>query len=76
MVAQEGADRRGDVGRRQRRGRNLIQERLEQMMVRAVDQQDIDGRAGEPGRRCQSAEAAAHDDDALPLLHVNLSALL
>ena len=47
-VAQQIADRPGDLGGRQRRGRDLIEQRLEQMMVAPVDQRDRDRRAGKP----------------------------
>ena len=60
-VAQQIADRPGDLRGRQRRGRDLIEQRLEQMMVAAVDQRDRDRRAGKPIGRFQSAEAGADD---------------
>ena len=44
---QHGAHRARDVGRRQRRGRGLIQQRLEDVMVGAVDQQDVDVTSGQ-----------------------------
>ena len=47
--AQQIADRPGDFRCRQRCGRDLIQQRLEQMMVAAVDQCDLDRR---PASRC------------------------
>ena len=37
------ADRRGDVGRRQGGGRDLVEQGLEQVMVAPVDQRDVDG---------------------------------
>ena len=39
-VAQQIADRPGDLGCRKRGGRDLIEQRLEQMMVAAIDQRD------------------------------------
>ena len=66
-VAQQIADRPGDLGGCQRGGRDLIEQRLEQMMVAAVDQRDADRRAREPKRRFQSAEAGADDDNAMRL---------
>ena len=55
-VAQEIADRPGDLGGRQRGGRDLVEQRLEQMMVAAVDQRDLrparrQGRRRLPARR-------------------------
>ena len=41
-----------DVGRRQAAGRDLIEQRLEEVEVASVDQRDVDGRArAAPGRR-------------------------
>ena len=45
LAAQDPADRRRDVARRQRRGRDLIQQRLEQVVVVAIEQRDADRRA-------------------------------
>ena len=63
LVAQHPPDRRGDVARRQRRRRDLVQQRLEEMVVVAVDQRDADRRARERPRRVEAAEAAADDHD-------------
>ena len=58
------SDRRGDIGRRQCCRRDLVQQRLEQMIVVAVDQRDIEWPAGE-GLRCgKSAEPGSDDDNA------------
>jgi hypothetical protein len=62
LLAQRGADRHGDVTGRQRRGGDLVQQRLKQVMVPAVDQRHRDGRARQPARGRQAAEAAANDD--------------
>src|SRR5215472_3852543 len=57
-MAQDGPDRLGNIGRRQRRGRDLIEKRLKQVVVVAVDDGDLDGRARqrsgglEPGKAC------------------------
>jgi hypothetical protein len=64
-VAQQVADRPGNLGGRKRRGRNLIEQRLEQMMVASVDQRDRNGRALEPIGGFQSAEAGADDHYAM-----------
>ena len=42
LLAQNVADRPGHVGRRERRGRDLVEQRLEAMMVLPVDQSHID----------------------------------
>ena len=64
-VAQEIADRPGDFGGGERSGRDLIQQRLKQMMVAAVDQRDLDRRALQPQRAFQPAEAGADDHHAM-----------
>ena len=64
LLAQDPADRRRDVAGRQRRGRHLIEQRLEQVVVVAIEQRDPDRRAGERARRVEAAESAADDDDA------------
>jgi hypothetical protein len=45
LPAQDGTDRLGDVGGRERCGRDLIEQRLKQVIVAAVDHRDLDGRA-------------------------------
>jgi len=65
LVAQNGADRLGDIGGRQCRGRDLVQERLEEVVIVAVDHRHLDGRPGQLARRFESAEAGADDNDAL-----------
>ena len=45
-VAQEIADRPGDLAGGERSGRDLVEQRLEQMMVAAIDQRDLDRRTG------------------------------
>ena len=65
--AQQIADRPGDFRRRQRRGRDLVEQRLEQMMVAAVDQRDLDRRAGKPKGGFQPAETGADDHHAMGL---------
>ncbi len=61
--AEQRADRRGDVRGRQRRGRDLVEQRLEQVVVGAVDQHQLDVELGDVHRRLQAAEAAADDGD-------------
>ena len=64
LMAQDPADRRRHIARRQRRGRDLIEQRLEQMVVVAIEERDLRVRAGERARRMQTAESAADDHDA------------
>ena len=45
LLAQNVADRPGDVGRRERRGRDLVEHRLEAMMILPVDHGDLDRRS-------------------------------
>ena len=59
--AQQIADRPGNFRRRQRRGRDLVEQRLEQMMVAAIDQRDPDRRTGEAKGGLQPAETGADD---------------
>jgi hypothetical protein len=43
LMLRDDPDRLGDIGRRQYGGRDLVQERLEQVIIVAVDHGDIDG---------------------------------
>jgi len=63
LVAQDGPDRLSDVRRRERRGRDLVEQGLKEMVVVAVDDQHIGGRAGQRPRGEQAAEATTHDDN-------------
>ena len=59
LPGQHRADRRGDVRRVQPRRRHLVQQRLEQVVVLAIDQRDADPAPVAEGlRRVQAAEAA------------------
>ena len=64
LLSQHPADRRCDVARRQRRGGHLIQQRLKQMVVVAIEQRRANIRACERARCVQSAETTTDDDDA------------
>ena len=66
--AYEITDRPGDLGGGQRRGRDLIEQRLKQMMVAAVHQRNLHRRTGETEHRFQSAETGADDHDAMRLV--------
>ena len=63
LAAQDVADRPGDVGRRERRGRDLIEQRLEAMVVLPVDDDHVDRRAPQRLGGFQAAEAGPDDDD-------------
>ena len=64
--AQDVPQRRRDLTGREDAGRDLVQQRLEQVVVAAVDQRDVDRQLSEEAARRQPAEAAADDDDAMP----------
>ena len=53
LLAQDVAQRRGDGRRRQAGGGHLVEQRLEQVMVAAIDQRDLD-------RRARAAARTAH----------------
>src|SRR5262249_13697871 len=59
-AAQDRPQRGRDVRGIQRGGRPLVEERLEQMVVAAVEQRDPHGLPRERARRVEAAEAAAH----------------
>ncbi len=69
LLAQDVAQRRGDRRRRQARGRDLVQQRLEQVMVAAIDQRDFHRRACQLPHRPQSAESATDDHDLPDVAH-------
>ena len=69
LVAQDVADRRGDRRRREARARDLVEQRLEQVVVGAVDQRDLDLGLRQRAHRLDAAEAAADDDDVRPRAH-------
>ncbi len=67
------ADRHGDVGRVEAGGRDLIEQRLEQVMVAVVDEDDAKALAiRENLRRLQTREACADDDRNLGSHHRRL----
>ena len=67
--AKEVPDRPRDLGGRERRCRRLIEQRLKQMMVTAVDDGDPDRRAGEPVDGLQPAEPGADHDHLMSVRH-------
>lgn len=64
LVADDAADRRGDVGRGQARGRHLVEEWLEEVVVATVDHGDPGGAPAKRIGRAQAAKARPDDDDA------------
>ena len=48
LAPQDAADRHGDLRRRQAGGRHLVEQRLEQMVVAAVDDRHVDRRLAQP----------------------------
>ena len=64
VVAEELAQRERDVAGGQLRGRDLVEQRLELVVVVAVDQRDADVvLARQPPDAADAGEAAADDDD-------------
>jgi hypothetical protein len=63
LVAEDRPDRIRDVSGRERGGRDLVEQRLKEVMVAPVDHGHADGRVGEPSRRRQPPEPGADDDD-------------
>ena len=69
-IAPNGAAQRGgDQAGRQDARRHLVEEGLEEVVVGAVDERDVDIRAVEPVDRVQPSEPAAHDDDPMAVGH-------
>src|SRR5215211_7868743 len=56
------ANRRGDIRGRQAGGRNLIEQRLEQMIIVAVDDGDVERRLRQSLGGRKATEARADDD--------------
>ena len=66
LLAEQRAERLGDVARRQRAGGDLVQQRLEQVEVAPVDQRQPDlGVDAETASGVQPGEPAADHDDAV-----------
>jgi hypothetical protein len=60
------AQRRRDEAARQDPGGDLVQQRLEKVMVGPVHDRDIDIRAGQGARDVHPAEATADDEHLVP----------
>jgi hypothetical protein len=63
VVSKGGADGRRDIGRRKTGGRDLIQQRLEQMVVMEVDQRHLRRLVAQPRRARHAAKPCADDND-------------
>ena len=63
-AAEKASDRVDDLVRREHRGRHLIEQRLKDLIVVVVDDEDIDRLVRELSRRTYACNAAAQDDDA------------
>ena len=66
LVAKDVAERLGDLGRREGSGRDLVEQRREDVVVPTVEQDDVHVRAAESLGRIEAAEAPAHDEHAMP----------
>ena len=64
VAGEDGADRGSDLSGRETGHRHLVEERLEEVIVRAVDQRDVDVGPRERLGGFEPAEAASDDDDA------------
>ena len=63
LLAQDRPDRVCDLRRRERRGRHLVEQRLEEMEVALVDEGNANRRPAECLGGIESREATAEDDD-------------
>jgi hypothetical protein len=70
LVPQNPPNRRGDVARRQRRRRDLVQQRLKQMIVVTIEQRDAYRRVGERACGVESAKTAADNHHVWGVAHV------
>ena len=59
--------RRRDVALREDSGRHLVQQRLEEMMVGAINECDLNRRSTQEASCVQAPETAADDDDPMTL---------
>ena len=69
LIRERRADRIGNIARVQRRGGDLLEQRLKQVVVAPIDQGHGDGRVGELARGRQAAEATPDDHDVRSALH-------
>jgi hypothetical protein len=66
LVPKDVADRRSDVPLGENPRRELIEQRLKQVVIRPVDDGDLDIGAAQRFRGKESAESAADDHDLVP----------
>ncbi len=66
VVPQHVADGGSDLPLREDAGRHLVEQRLEEVMVRAVDERDPHGRTLERASGKEPSEAASDDHDMVP----------
>ena len=66
LVPKNGANGLGDIGRRQRCRRDLVQKRLEQVVVVTIDDRDVGWRPRQCTRSFEPAKAGADNDDMRP----------
>ena len=64
LLVKHAPDRVGDLLGLERARRDLVQQGLEQVVVRAVDERDLDGRAGQRLRETEAPEPRPDADDA------------
>src|SRR6185436_5508754 len=64
LLAEEPADRHGNVARGERRGRHLIEQRLKDVVVRPIEDRHVNGGVAQRSRGVQAAESRADDHDA------------
>ena len=69
--AQDVSQRWGDLTGRQDPRRHLVQQRLEQVVVAAIEQRHVDGKVGQEPACGEPAEPATDHDDAVPRLTVD-----
>jgi hypothetical protein len=62
IALEDGAQRIGDLAGRERTGRDLVGERLEQMEIPPIDERDVDGCVSEPQDGLEPSETTADDD--------------
>ena len=65
VTLEDRPQRIGDLAGRERSGRDLVGERLEEVEVPSIDERDLDRRPPQPERRLEAAEAAPDDDHAV-----------
>src|SRR5262249_11400942 len=64
LAREDRPDRRCDIAGREARGRNLIEQRLKEVIIVAIDDRHVERRVGKPLGGGEPAEAGADDHDA------------